>query len=329
MNEALRDWVTNVRRHLLLIGTRRRPAPLSGHGPRLPVGDRRRGQASRCWRRRAGCRTRWSPRSAAARTPWACSTPSSTTRGAHRRPSRRRATASRPASTPPPSDGGRPGVLHGARSYLLQDADGQVHRGALDLGRPRLSGHRPRAFLAQGHRAASRSRRPPTTRRWRRSSSAPRLEGILPALERSHALAEVAKQAPRTGEGPDPGHESLRPRRQGHLHHRAGHGRAAVSDGRIEARFAELRAEPAARASSPSLTAGDPDLATSQALIDGPAGGRRRPDRDRHAVHRPDGRRPRHPGRRAARAARPAPRCPAPSTWCAASASATTPRRSS
>ena len=38
----------------------------------------------------------------------------------------------------------------------------------------------------------------------------------------------------------------------------------------------------------------------------GPAGGRRRPDRDRHAVHRPDGRRAGDPGGEPARAARPA-----------------------
>ena len=80
MNEALRDWVTNVARHLLPDRLGRRPAPLSGDGARLPVGDRRARPASRCWRPRAGCRTRWSPASAAAPTPSACSTPSSTTR---------------------------------------------------------------------------------------------------------------------------------------------------------------------------------------------------------------------------------------------------------
>ena len=41
MNEALRDWVTNVRDTYLLHRHRRRPASLSGHGARLPVRDRR------------------------------------------------------------------------------------------------------------------------------------------------------------------------------------------------------------------------------------------------------------------------------------------------
>ena len=40
---------------------------------------------------------------------------------------------------------GSPGVLHGNRTYLLQDANGQIMRDAFDLGRPRLSRRRPRA----------------------------------------------------------------------------------------------------------------------------------------------------------------------------------------
>ena len=42
MNEALRDWVTNVARHLLLHRHGRRPASLSDDGARLPVRHRRR-----------------------------------------------------------------------------------------------------------------------------------------------------------------------------------------------------------------------------------------------------------------------------------------------
>ena len=45
---------------------------------------------------------------------------------------------------------GRPGVLHGARSSLLADEDGQFMV-ALDLGRPRLSRRRPRARLPARH----------------------------------------------------------------------------------------------------------------------------------------------------------------------------------
>ena len=43
MNEALRDWVTNVRRHLLRHRLGRRPASVSRDRARLPGGDRPRG----------------------------------------------------------------------------------------------------------------------------------------------------------------------------------------------------------------------------------------------------------------------------------------------
>ena len=42
MNEALRDWVTNVDEHVLLHRHGRRPASLSDDGARLPMRDRRR-----------------------------------------------------------------------------------------------------------------------------------------------------------------------------------------------------------------------------------------------------------------------------------------------
>ena len=45
-----------------------------------------------------------------------------------------------------------------------------------------------------------------------------RTEGIIPALEPAHALAHVTKLAPTMDAGRDHPDESLRPRRQGHLH---------------------------------------------------------------------------------------------------------------
>ena len=80
------------RGHLLPDRHGRRPAPLSGDGARLPVGDRQRGARADAGRRKAACPTRSSPASAAAPTPSACSIPSSTTRTS-------RSTASRPAAT--------------------------------------------------------------------------------------------------------------------------------------------------------------------------------------------------------------------------------------
>ncbi|MFO1073380.1 MAG: tryptophan synthase subunit beta [Geminicoccaceae bacterium] len=93
---------------------------------------------------------------------------------------------------------GRPGILHGQRSYLLQDADGQViepHSISAgldypgigpelswlkDIGRIEVAAIRDDEALAAFTQCA-------------------RLEGILPALEPCHALGQVAKLAPSLG----------------------------------------------------------------------------------------------------------------------------------
>jgi tryptophan synthase beta chain len=90
---------------------------------------------------------------------------------------------------------GKPGVLHGARSYLLQDAAGQViethsisagldypgvgpeHSFFRDSGRAEYVGITDREAL-EGFQLLCRT------------------EGIIPALEPSHAIAHVAKIAP-------------------------------------------------------------------------------------------------------------------------------------
>jgi tryptophan synthase beta chain len=91
---------------------------------------------------------------------------------------------------------GRPGVLHGAYTYLLQDADGQValthsisagldyaavgpeHAYLRDTGRTEYTYADDTQALDAFHRLA-------------------RLEGILPALESAHAIAEAVRLAPR------------------------------------------------------------------------------------------------------------------------------------
>jgi tryptophan synthase beta chain len=91
---------------------------------------------------------------------------------------------------------GEPGVLHGMRSYLMQDADGQIiephsisagldypgigpeHSWLKDMGRIEIATATDQDALDAFALCA-------------------RLEGILPALEPSHALAEVTRQAPR------------------------------------------------------------------------------------------------------------------------------------
>ena len=90
---------------------------------------------------------------------------------------------------------GTPGVLHGSRSYLLQDGDGQVvephsisagldypgigpeHSWLKDIGRIEVAVATDREALDAFQTCSA-------------------LEGILPALEPAHALAHVAKLAP-------------------------------------------------------------------------------------------------------------------------------------
>jgi tryptophan synthase beta chain len=90
---------------------------------------------------------------------------------------------------------GRPGVLHGAYTYVLQDADGQIaathsisagldypavgpeHARLRELGRAEYTYADDREALAAFQTLA-------------------KTEGILPALESAHAIAEVIKRAP-------------------------------------------------------------------------------------------------------------------------------------
>ncbi|MGZ5929736.1 MAG: tryptophan synthase subunit beta [Rhizomicrobium sp.] len=91
---------------------------------------------------------------------------------------------------------GSPGVLHGARSYLLQDAEGQIleahsisagldypgvgpeHSWLKDIGRVKYFSATDREALDAFQLLS-------------------KLEGIIPALESAHALAHVARVAPR------------------------------------------------------------------------------------------------------------------------------------
>ena len=89
--------------------------------------------------------------------------------------SRPAATASRPAGTRPDSPAAQPGVLHGTRTYLLQDDDGQTlesHSISAGLDYPASARSTPGCTTPAGPSTAT----PPTTRRWTRSScsAAPR-----------------------------------------------------------------------------------------------------------------------------------------------------------
>jgi tryptophan synthase beta chain len=94
-----------------------------------------------------------------------------------------------------PLSAGKPGVLHGNRTYIMADEDGQIigthsvsagldypgvgpeHSWLKDIGRVEYTAVTDDEALAAFHELAH-------------------LEGILPALESSHALAYAKKAAP-------------------------------------------------------------------------------------------------------------------------------------
>ncbi|WP_043624305.1 tryptophan synthase subunit beta [Ensifer sp. ZNC0028] len=93
---------------------------------------------------------------------------------------------------------GSPGVLHGNRTYLLQDGDGQIKEGhsiSAGLDYPGIGPEhawlndvgRVEYVPIMDHEALEAFK------------TLTRLEGIIPALEPSHALAEVIKRAPKMG----------------------------------------------------------------------------------------------------------------------------------
>ncbi|MBB5660745.1 tryptophan synthase subunit beta [Brevundimonas halotolerans] len=96
--------------------------------------------------------------------------------------------------------GGRPGVLHGNRTYLLQDDDGQILEGhsiSAGLDYPGIGPEH--AWLHQTGRAEYRAATDAEALEAFQLCS--KLEGIIPALEPSHALARVGEIAAEVGKG--------------------------------------------------------------------------------------------------------------------------------
>jgi tryptophan synthase beta chain len=88
---------------------------------------------------------------------------------------------------------GRPGVLHGALSYLLQDEAGQVHPAhSISAGLDYPGVGPEHSYLRDSERAKYVSVSDEEALEGFQLLS--RLEGIIPALETAHAVAWVAKQ---------------------------------------------------------------------------------------------------------------------------------------
>jgi tryptophan synthase beta chain len=92
-------------------------------------------------------------------------------------------------------NGGRPGVLHGNRTYLLQDAEGQILEGhSISAGLDYPGVGPEHAWLKDTGRV---NYVPATDKEALEAFQlCARLEGIIPALEPAHALAFVTKLAP-------------------------------------------------------------------------------------------------------------------------------------
>ena len=91
--------------------------------------------------------------------------------------------------------GGRPGILHGNKTYLLQDEDGQILEGhsiSAGLDYPGIGPEH--AWLKENGRVEYTS--VTDTEALEGFQLLCRTEGIIPALEPSHAIAAVAKVAP-------------------------------------------------------------------------------------------------------------------------------------
>jgi tryptophan synthase beta chain len=91
--------------------------------------------------------------------------------------------------------GGRPGVLHGNRTYLLQDRDGQILEGhSISAGLDYPGVGPEHSFLHDTKRVTYA---PITDQEALEAFQlCTRLEGIIPALESAHGLAQLMKVAP-------------------------------------------------------------------------------------------------------------------------------------
>ena len=198
MNDALRDWVTNVHDTFYCIGTVAGPHP-------YPV-------MVRDFQSVIGVETRAQMQAAEGRLPdslVACIGGGSNAMGLFHpflddpgdRDLRRRGRGPRPDAMHAASiAGGRPGVLHGNRTYLLMDDDGQIqdaHSISAGLDYPGIGPEH--SWLHETGRVEYLSATDDEALAAFQLLS--RLEGIIPALEPAHAIAKVMEAGAAAAEG--------------------------------------------------------------------------------------------------------------------------------
>ena len=112
-------------------------------------------------------------------------------------------------------------MLHGTKTYLLQDADGQIletHSISAGLDYPGVGPEH--AWLKTSERAEYVA--VDDKQALEGFQSLTRAEGIIPALEPSHAIYHAMQRGPRTWPGQGHPRRPQRPRRQGHAHRGGG-----------------------------------------------------------------------------------------------------------
>ena len=160
--------------------------------------------------------------------------------------------------------GGRPGVLHGNRTYLLMNDDGQIqdaHSISAGLDYPGIGPEH--SWLHETGRVTYLSATDQEA--LDAFQLLTRLEGIIPALEIGACDRQGDRARAEAAQGASDGGQPVRPRRQGHSAGRRNSEGQDVTT-RIDTRFAELKREGRA-AFVTFVMCGDPDIETSLAII--------------------------------------------------------------
>jgi tryptophan synthase beta chain len=195
LNEAMRDWVTNVDRTFYIIGTVAgpHPYPMMVRDFQCVIGNEARGQIQELTGRLPDAVLACVGGGSNAIGIFHPFIPDESVRLIGVEAAGHGLESGKHAAT---LCAGRPGVLHGNRTYLLQDENGQIietHSIAAGLDYPGVGPEH--AWLKESGRAEYVAITDEEA--LQAFHDLCRLEGIIPALESAHALAYAAKIAPR------------------------------------------------------------------------------------------------------------------------------------
>ena len=197
LNEAMRDWVTNVDRTFYIIGTVAgpHPYPMMVRDFQCVIGHEARGQIQELTGRLPDAVLACVGGGSNAIGIFHPFIPDESVRLIGVEAAGHGLESGKHAAT---LCAGRPGVLHGNRTYLLQDENGQIietHSISAGLDYPGVGPEH--AWLKESGRAEYVAITDEEA--LQAFHDLCRLEGIIPALESAHALAYAAKIAPRMG----------------------------------------------------------------------------------------------------------------------------------